>query len=131
MRDWIVFLVFVGMTVLPAVAAPSLDELILEAKEDLAHRLAMPVDEIELVDALETVWPDSSAGCPRARVAYLQVFTEGARITLRAAKLSYRYHSARGRKPFLCERLTWPVHVHGRRACSRTGCRTHASIVDN
>lgn len=90
MRDWIVFLAFVGMTALPAVAAPSLDELILESKEDLAHRLAMSVDEIELVDALETVWPDSSAGCPRPRVAYLQVFTEGARITLRAAKLSYR-----------------------------------------
>lgn len=125
MREWIVFLAFAAMT-MPVVAAPSLDELILEAKEDLAHRLAMPVDEIELVDALETVWPDSSAGCPRPRVDYLQVLTAGARITLRAARLSYRYHSARGRKPFLCERLTWPVRVH-----ASTPCETLANVEES
>lgn len=59
------------LTPLHAAGGPSLDELILAAKEDLALRLSLKADEIEFVDALETVWPDSSAGCPRPGVSSL------------------------------------------------------------
>ena len=100
MGKWFGVLLVALWTMAQGVAAANLEALIIAAKQDLAHRLAMKVDDIELVDALETVWPDSSAGCPRPRVAYLQVLTEGARVTLRAGNLSYRITARAAGSPF-------------------------------
>ncbi len=94
------------VTVSPTVPLPpnvALHGLVMQAKEDLARRLSVKVDEIELVEAKEVVWPDSSLGCPQPGMAYTQVLQNGSLVRLRVGKRVYNYHSGGGRSLFLCE----------------------------
>ena len=79
------------------------NQLVVYAKEDLAKRLGIPVEEIELITMEAVTWPEGSLGCPESGVEYIQVQREGARIRLRAEKRIYQYHSGGGLPPFLCE----------------------------
>lgn len=79
------------------------NKLLVYAKEDLAERLGIPIEEIELISMEAVTWPDGSLGCPKPGVEYTQVQREGALIRLRAEKHFYQYHSGGGRPPFLCE----------------------------
>jgi hypothetical protein len=88
---------------IPTPANPALQALVVEAKEDLASRLAIEVEQIELIEAQAVVWPDGSLGCPQPGVAYIQVQQEGLLIRLRVGKRMYDYHGGGGRAPFLCE----------------------------
>jgi hypothetical protein len=88
----------------PAALDASLASLATKAKVDLAQRLSVDGNDIDVVAAKYVTWPDSSAGCPKPGFEYLQVLTEGAMISLRAAGRTYQYHSAGGQPPFLCER---------------------------
>lgn len=55
-----------------------------------------------LVDTIRAVdWPNSSIGCPKPGVAYLDVITPGHKITLRAGGQIYVAHEAKGRA-FIC-----------------------------
>lgn len=72
------------------------------ASKELAAKLNVPVDQIELVEASYVTWRDSSLGCPRRGMSYLQVLVDGTRIKLRGAGKIYHYHSGRNRKPSLC-----------------------------
>jgi hypothetical protein len=80
-----------------------LDPWIAQARQDIANRLAIPPQQIELVDAQMVVWPDASLGCPQPGMAYAQVQQDGLRIRLRAGGQIYEYHSGGSRAPFLCE----------------------------
>jgi len=96
----------VTMPTSPAIPPPSsagLQRLVAEAKEDLAGRLAIPTEQIDLVELSPVVWPDGGLGCPEPGVAYTQVQVEGLLIRLRAGKRIYPYHSGGGTSPFLCE----------------------------
>lgn len=77
--------------------------LVDQAKIDLAARLAIDVNSIEVVSEQVVEWPDSSLGCPQEGMAYLQVITPGTHIQLRVGDQIYSYHSGRGGPPFLCE----------------------------
>ncbi len=81
-----------------------LQSFVRQAQEDLAKRLAVPVDQIELVEVRDVVWPDKGLGCPQPGMAYAQVLVEGLLIRLRAGGQLYAYHSGGSRPPFLCER---------------------------
>ncbi len=74
------------------------------AKLDLAERLEVSLKSIHLLEAMTVTWRDSSAGCPRPGMNYLQVLNPGVRILLQAAKKTYHYHGRGGGVPFLCER---------------------------
>ena len=94
------------MTVIPTIPTPSnpaLQKMVTQAKEDLAQRLAIKVEQIELVEARAVVWPDGSLGCPRPGMVYIQVQQDGMLIRLRVGKSVYNYHSGGTRPPFLCE----------------------------
>jgi hypothetical protein len=91
---------------IPMPASPGLQRLVTQAMEDLAQRLSIETDQIELIEATAVVWPDGSLGCPEPGVAYTQVQQEGMRIRLRAEKRIYSYHSGGGRPLFLCEQAT-------------------------
>ena len=94
------------MTKTPQIPRPpgsTENQLVVSAKEDLANRLGIPIEEIELITMEAVTWPDGSLGCPESGVEYIQVQREGARIRLRAEKRIYQYHSGGGRPPFLCE----------------------------
>jgi hypothetical protein len=55
------------------------------AVSDLATKLKVDEETIEIVEAQFVTWRDSSAGCPQPGMQYLQVLTNGSRIVLRAA----------------------------------------------
>lgn len=92
----------------PAEAAPIGQEETVQrpeqfAAQDLAQRLAVPVEDVTVVEVAEVEWPDASVGCPQPGMMYAQVITPGQLITLQAGGQTYSYHSGRGGQPFLCE----------------------------
>ena len=73
------------------------------AREDLAQRLSMEADSIQVVRAERVRWRDSSAGCPQPDRVYMQVLTDGSRVILSAGDREYRYHQVGNAAPFWCE----------------------------
>ena len=45
--------------------SPGLEPLVEKAKEDLAQRLSIEMEQISLLEAKAVVWPDASLGCPQ------------------------------------------------------------------
>jgi hypothetical protein len=80
-----------------------LQPLIDTAIPDLADRLSIDHNTIEVVGAQSVVWPDQSLGCPQPGMVYLQDLAEGFRIELRVKDHVYAYHGGAGRDLFLCE----------------------------
>lgn len=93
----------------PTPPRDDLQRLITEAREDLARRISVAVERIDVLEAAAVVWPDAGAGCPQPGMRYKQVPVDGARIRLRAEGRSYEYHSGGRRGLFLCER---PAGAH-------------------
>jgi len=87
----------------PVPSDPSEQELVVRAKEDLAGRLAIGVDQIKLVEAQAVDWADTSLGCPKPGRMYAQVITPGFRIVLEVKGRRYEYHTDRGRVVVLCQ----------------------------
>ena len=63
------------------------------AKKDLAEKLNLQVENIQLVKQEAVDWPDSSLGYPEEGMMYSQVITPGFRIILKADGKFYEYHS--------------------------------------
>jgi len=80
--------------------------LIETAVSDLAERLGIAKDEIQVVSFEAVTWPDTSMGCPHPEMAYLQVLQDGSLIQLSAQGRVYEYHSGGNREPFLCEKTS-------------------------
>lgn len=70
---------------------------------DLATRLRISPDEIELIDHREVQWPDGSIGCPEEGMFYTQAIVEGSQVLLGAGDRIYDYHAGSDGVPFLCE----------------------------
>jgi hypothetical protein len=79
------------------------------ARDDLAARLGVAVEEITLVENEEVVWPDGSLGCPRPGLAYTQSTREGWLIRLEAGRRIFEYHSGVTGEPFYCADPRPPV----------------------
>jgi hypothetical protein len=79
-----------------------LEPLVRHAVADLARRLSIDAARIVVVDARSVAWPDSSLGCPRPGMMYLQVLQDGVQIRLRVGRKEYAYHSGGRAAPFLC-----------------------------
>lgn len=79
------------------------EQLIEQARQDLARRLDLDAAGIEVERAEAVVWPDGSLGCPQPGMVYTQVLQDGYRILLRVDKEIYAYHGGGSRGPFLCE----------------------------
>ncbi len=80
-----------------------LKQQIESARADLAARLAVETDALQLIEAQQVHWPDSSKGCPLPDRGYTQVITPGVLIRFAHGKVIYEYHAGRSGKPFLCE----------------------------
>ncbi len=72
------------------------------ARADLAGRLGMPVDQVQVVQVEEVEWPDASLGCPEPGMMYAQVVTPGYRIILDAEGQEYKYHADRRGQAVYC-----------------------------
>lgn len=79
------------------------------AVADLATRLDIEPDAIEVLTAVLVTWPDGSLGCPEPDMMYATVLTDGSVIELGAGDLVYRYHSGGDRPPFPCDLPLDPV----------------------
>jgi len=88
---------------------PGMEHLVNQAKEDLAQRLSIPVDQIELLRAESVTWPDASLGCPQPGMVYADVLTPGYVILLEANNQEYEYHASRGTEIVYCENPNPPI----------------------
>lgn len=73
------------------------------AKEDLSADLSLPVNELEVVEFAEVIFPDTSYGCPEPGMSYAQGTQEGYRLVLATQGEQYPYHGGRDQAPILCQ----------------------------
>lgn len=69
---------------------------------DLAARLAVSADSIQVMSVEDTVWPTSGLGCEKPGQMYLQVITPGYEIVLQAGGALYTYHTNQAGRFVLC-----------------------------
>jgi hypothetical protein len=94
-------------------ASANQHEQVTQATKDLAGRLNIPVDQIQLIDIASVVWSDGSMGCPQPGMFYTQALVEGLRIRLGVGERIYHYHSGRNQAPFLCENPSEDTGIPG------------------
>jgi hypothetical protein len=73
----------------------ALERLIDIAKRDLARRLEITPEEIEVVRIEKAEWPDTSLGCAEPGLARRPVAVPGYRLILSARGREYVYHTGR------------------------------------
>lgn len=73
-------------------------------KADLAKRTGTTVDAMRVLLGEAVEWNDSSLGCPRPGLAYMQVITSGYRVLLQVANQTYEYHTDTRGHFVLCEK---------------------------
>ncbi len=83
---------------------PALGAYVAIARTDLAARLGIAPDRIDVAAARVVTWPNAALGCPRPGMAYADQVIDGALIILRLGARSYEYHSGGDTAPFLCEK---------------------------
>jgi hypothetical protein len=88
---------------------PALQQIVIKAREDLAKRLALSVDQINLVELRSVVWSDTSLGCPLPGMMYAQVVTAGYRIVLAAGDQTHEYHSDTQRVVYCASQAAQPL----------------------
>lgn len=79
------------------------DTLLGLARAALAQELGLAEDAIALVSAEPAEWRDSSLGCPKPDMTYLQVITPGFRFVLSAQGQQYEYHTDMGQRVVRCD----------------------------
>ena len=72
---------------------PIAQKLIQIAKESLAQKLKINVNQIQLSRIEAVVWPDASLGCPQLGIMYTQVLTPGYKLWLEVNGQTYPYHT--------------------------------------
>ena len=90
-------------TIIPDPSDPGEIRFFILAKEDLAERLNVSVDDIGLVEFAFVTWGDPSLGCPQPGMKYKQVPVDGYLIRLAYEGQVFNYHGSGSRGPFLCE----------------------------
>lgn len=86
----------------PGTPGETSNPLVKKAKADLAIRLGINVNQIEIVSVDQVTWPDGSLGCPQPGMFYTQVMVEGSQIILRYQGQQYDYHTDASHV-YLCE----------------------------
>jgi|GEM_PF-637628 len=81
---------------------PVLQSLADRARQDLAKRLSVPVNDITIIQAAHVTWSDSSLGCPQPGMAYTQVLVPGFLVVLGTASQQYEYHAGKDQAIFYC-----------------------------
>jgi len=76
---------------------PPRDAVIERAKATLAQEASVSADIIELVEAVEADWRDSSLGCPERGMVYTPVMTAGYKVTLGVGPDRFVVHATPGR----------------------------------
>jgi hypothetical protein len=67
--------------------------IVVVARQRLAQELGIGADAISVVGVEAVEWSDSSLGCPKPDMNYLQVITPGYKIMFEAQGTRYEYHT--------------------------------------
>lgn len=81
------------------------DKFIQIAKQDLADRLKIDLDQFSLIEAVEMNWPDAALGCPSPGKVYAQGRVPGYRVRLEVNGVRYSYHMDQTGQYVLCPEL--------------------------
>lgn len=69
-------------------------DLLMNMKADLADRLGIATDDIEVAAAESVMWRDGSLGCPEPGMMYTQAIVEGYRVILIVEGQEYDYRAS-------------------------------------
>jgi hypothetical protein len=72
------------------------------AIRDLATRLEVAEQDVEVMEVRDVQWPDGALGCPEEGKMYTQAVVDGSQVILGADGRVYDYHAGADGKPFLC-----------------------------
>ena len=93
-----------GQVVMPAPGIPDLSvQMGQVASSRLADLKQVDISEITVVSTEAVTWPDSSLGCPKPGMMYLQVLTPGYIVMLALDGVNYEYHTDSRVAAVLCE----------------------------
>ena len=88
---------------LPAPSRPAdADASVRAAINDLATRLKITPENVQVVSVQAMDWPDTSLGCPQPGMFYAQVITLGYRIVLSAGRDRVEYHADKKGRVVTC-----------------------------
>lgn len=79
-----------------------IEEATRQAVDDLAARLDVDPEQIEVSSAGAVTWSDGSLGCPEPGKMYTQSLVPGFRVILTVDGTDHAYHAAEGRELFYC-----------------------------
>jgi hypothetical protein len=79
------------------------ESILSAAQDDLARKLDVAVESIEVREAAAVVWNDGSLGCPRPGQVYTQAVEPGYRIILEYEGRQYDYRATEHGYLLLCE----------------------------
>ncbi len=78
---------------IPAPDEQTINPLVAQAKADLADRLKVSIDQIDLFKIVQAKWPYDGIGCPLPNGVSVDTSTQGYQILLRANDEQYMYHT--------------------------------------
>lgn len=78
------------------------ETVVQKAVGDLASKLDVAEEEIEVMEVRDVQWPDGALGCPEPGKMYTQAVVGGTRVILGADERVYDYHAGADGEPFLC-----------------------------
>lgn len=93
----------------PSSTSPSGRSATESAVADLAARKDVNPADVRVVSAESVTWPDTSLGCPRKEMGYLQVLTDGVLVVLELDGTRYEYHGDATNPPTYCADPKPPV----------------------
>jgi hypothetical protein len=76
--------------------------IVAPARADLARRLGVDPEELEVISTEQVEWPDGSLGCPQPGMSYTQALEDGSKVVLGHDDRVYVYHAGADDQPFLC-----------------------------
>lgn len=74
------------------------------ALRQLTDTLNCDAQAVNVVSVEEMEWSDSSLGCPKPGMMYMQVITPGYRVTLEHDGQRYTFHTDRSHRAVRCDR---------------------------
>ena len=72
------------------------------SKQDLADRMSIELEEVNLSGATPVTWRSGALGCPEPGMAYTDALRPGVLIMLTIGNTAYRYHAKPAGQPFYC-----------------------------
>ena len=92
----------IGSSTTTETSMPPESDRVDTAVADLAARLGISEEDVEVLRVESVTWPDAALGCPEEGQMYAQMVVEGVRALLQVDDRIYDYHGGIDGEIFLC-----------------------------